>query len=150
MVVSGPHTLPVGALSACCSTGLGLSQGLLGLVACLAGTGELALQQAASRRCSWSGKCVLENCWWRRVCAGTVTPISATPWTAAHQAPLSVGFPRQVTGVGCHFLLQGIFPTQRSNASLSCVSCIGRQIFFLPLCHLGSPCCYYYIIIGSA
>ena len=28
----------------------------------------------------------------------------------AHQAPLSVGFPRQEYGVGCHFLLQGIFP----------------------------------------
>ena len=36
----------------------------------------------------------------------------ATPWTVACQAPLSMGFPRQNTGVGCHFLLQGIFPTQ--------------------------------------
>ena len=33
------------------------------------------------------------------------------PWTVACQAPLSMGFPRQHTGVGCHFLLQGIFPT---------------------------------------
>ena len=29
------------------------------------------------------------------------------------QASLSMGFSRQDTGVGCHFLLQGIFPTQR-------------------------------------
>ena len=29
----------------------------------------------------------------------------ATPWTVAHQAPLSMGFSRQNTGVGCHFLL---------------------------------------------
>jgi len=29
------------------------------------------------------------------------------------------------TGVGCHFLLWGIFPTQRSI----CVFCIGRWIF---------------------
>ena len=36
---------------------------------------------------------------------------SATPWTAAHQAPLSMGFPSENTGVGCHFLLQGIFST---------------------------------------
>ena len=29
-----------------------------------------------------------------------------------------MGFPRQDTGVGCHFLLQGIFPIQRSNLGL--------------------------------
>ena len=34
------------------------------------------------------------------------------------QAPLSVGFPSKNTGVGCHFLLQGIFLTQGSNPSL--------------------------------
>ena len=39
----------------------------------------------------------------------------ATPWTTACQAPLSMGFPRQNTGVGWHFLLQGIFPTQGWN-----------------------------------
>ena len=33
------------------------------------------------------------------------------PWTVAHQAPLSVEFSRQNTGVGCHFLHQGIFLT---------------------------------------
>ena len=43
----------------------------------------------------------------------------ATPWTVARQAPPSMGFSRQVTGVGCHFLLQGIFcPTQGSNPHL--------------------------------
>ena len=31
----------------------------------------------------------------------------ATPWTAAHQAPLSTGFSSKSTGVGCHCLLQG-------------------------------------------
>ena len=30
----------------------------------------------------------------------------ATPWTVAHQAPLSMNFPGKNTGVGCHFLLQ--------------------------------------------
>ena len=29
----------------------------------------------------------------------------ATPWTAAYQAPLSMGFPGKSTGVGCHCLL---------------------------------------------
>ena len=36
----------------------------------------------------------------------------ATPWTVAYQVPLSMGFSSKGTGVGCHFLLQGIFPTQ--------------------------------------
>ena len=65
----------------------------------------------------------------------------ATPWTAAYQAPPSMGFSRQEywsgmllpspgvvlfsckvvsknTGVGCHYLVQGIFPTQGSNLCL--------------------------------
>ena len=32
--------------------------------------------------------------------------LCATPETAAHQAPPSLGFSRPDTGVGCHFLLQ--------------------------------------------
>ena len=39
----------------------------------------------------------------------------ATPWTIAHQAPLSLGFSRQDYWDGCHALIQGIFPTQGSN-----------------------------------
>ena len=35
-----------------------------------------------------------------------------TPWTVAHQASLSVGFPSQESWRGCPFPLQGIFPTQ--------------------------------------
>ena len=42
-------------------------------------------------------------------------PTLATPWTIARQAPLLWDFP----GVHCHFLLQGIFPTQGSNPSLA-------------------------------
>ena len=41
-----------------------------------------------------------------------------TPWTVGHQSPLSMGFCKQETGVGCHALLQGIFPTQGSNPHL--------------------------------
>ena len=41
-----------------------------------------------------------------------------TPWTVANQASLTTGFPRQNTGVSCHFLLQGIFPTQGLNPSV--------------------------------
>ena len=55
----------------------------------------------------------------------------ATSWTAAHQAPLSMGFSRQEYWNGFHALLQGIFPTQGST-HVSCVSCIAGG-FFLPL-----------------
>ena len=30
----------------------------------------------------------------------------ATPWTGAHQAPLSMEFPGENTGVGCHKILE--------------------------------------------
>ena len=39
----------------------------------------------------------------------------ATPWTVARQAPLSMGSPGKNAGMGCHSLLQGIFPTQGSK-----------------------------------
>ena len=42
----------------------------------------------------------------------------ATPWTIAYQDPPSMGFSRQSAGVDCHFLLQGIFPTQELNPGL--------------------------------
>ena len=41
--------------------------------------------------------------------------------TVARQAPLSMGFPRQEYWSGCHFLLQGVFPTEGSNPHLLCV-----------------------------
>ena len=49
-------------------------------------------------------------------CAHTL-PLScvwlfATPWTVAHQAPLSMEFSTQEYRAGCHFLLQRIFPSQ--------------------------------------
>ena len=42
----------------------------------------------------------------------------ATPWTVARQVLPSRGFSGKTTGVGCPFLLQGIFLTQRSNPGL--------------------------------
>ena len=42
----------------------------------------------------------------------------ATPWTVAYQAPCPWDFPGKNTGVGCHFLLQEIFPTQGLNPGL--------------------------------
>ena len=42
-----------------------------------------------------------------------------TPWTIAYKAPLSMEFSRQEYWSGCHYLLQGIFPTQGLKLSLS-------------------------------
>ena len=45
--------------------------------------------------------------------------MSATPWTVAHQAPLSMGFSRQEYGSGLPFPTPaGIKPTQGSNQRL--------------------------------
>ena len=59
----------------------------------------------------------------------------ATQWTVAHQASPSMGFSRQETGVGCHFFLQGIFTTQRSNLQL--LSLLHWQEGSLPLVQPG-------------
>ena len=60
------------------------------------------------------------------------------PWNVACQASLSMGSSRQNTGVGCHALLQGIFPTQGSNLHLLCL--LHWQVsFFYHWHHLGSP-----------
>ena len=40
----------------------------------------------------------------------------ATLWTVAWQALLPMNSPGKNPGVSCHFLLQGIFPTQGSNS----------------------------------
>ena len=46
-------------------------------------------------------------------------------------------FPGKNTGVGCHFLLQGIFLAQGSNPHLLCL--LHWQADFLPLSYQGSP-----------
>ena len=60
-----------------------------------------------------------------------LTPNSEIPWSLLH-CPWN--FPAKNTGVGCHFLRQGIFPTHWSN-----LHSLGSPAgwFFLPLRHLG-------------
>ena len=57
--------------------------------------------------------------------------LSVTLWPVDLQAPLSWDSWGKNTGVGCHGLLQGIFPTQGSNPSLLYY----RQIFFFFFYH---------------
>ena len=63
-------------------------------------------------------------------CFGHVQ-LFATLWTVAYQFPLSMGFSSNNSGVGCHFLLQGIFPIQGPNLSLLCL--LPWQMGSLPL-----------------
>ena len=58
-----------------------------------------------------------------------------TPWTVAHKAPLSMGFSGKNTGVSCHFLLQGVFPTQGSSLHWF----LHWQVGSLPLAPPGKP-----------
>ena len=58
----------------------------------------------------------------------------ATPWTVAHQVPLSVGFPRQEYWSGLPFPSPGIFPTHGSHPHL-----LHWQADPLTLSYLGSP-----------
>ena len=56
-----------------------------------------------------------------------------TPWTVDHQLLCPWGSPGKNTGVGSHFLLQGIFPTQGENLFLH------WQAGSLPAEPLGGP-----------
>ena len=61
-------------------------------------------------------------------------------------------FTERITGVGCHFLLQGIFPTQGLNLHL--LHLLHWQVgfcfcFFSLLCHLGSPNNWYFLWIHN-
>ena len=72
------------------------------------------------------------------VCVGhSVLFDSVTLWTVAHQAPLSRDFPCKSTGVGCHALFQGIFPTQGLHPHLLCL--LHWQVGSLPSDTPGKP-----------
>ena len=62
----------------------------------------------------------------------------------AHQAPLSMGFSRQESGLGHRALFQGIFPTQGLNAGVLCL--LHWQVGSLPLAPLGKSI-YIYICL---
>ena len=55
-----------------------------------------------------------------------------TPWTVAHQAPLSVGFSRQEYRSGLPFPLPRDLPDPGIElmSSVSCVSSIGRWVLY--------------------
>ena len=94
-----------------------------------------------SKICSWGEKPVPENRgknfyswfkvkWSHSVVSHSLRPHGLQPLRLLHPWD----FPSKSTGVGCHFLLQGIFPTQGLNRGLP--HC--RQTLY-PLSHEGSP-----------
>ena len=58
-------------------------------------------------------------------CLLSCVQLCAIPWTVVLQAPL----PGKKTGVGCHFLLQGILLTQGSNPCLPVSSALAGGFF---------------------
>ena len=78
--------------------------------------------------CAWMCLCV---------CALSHVQFFVTLWTEACQAPLSMEFSGKNTGMGCHFLLQEIFPTQGSHSHLLCL--LHWKVNSLLLPHLGWP-----------
>ena len=73
--------------------------------------------------------------WLCSSCMGTLSHVQlfATPWTVAHQAPLSMEFSREEYWSGLPCLPPGDLPDPWVKES--CVSCIDRQILY-QLCHM--------------
>ena len=80
----------------------------------------------------WGGVCWAV--WHACMLSRSVVSGSDNLWTEGRQTPVSWGFPGRNTGVGCHFLLQGIFPTQGSNPQLP--SRLHYRQILLPLNHI--------------
>ena len=71
------------------------------------------------------------------MCVYAQSCLVGTPWTVAHQAPLSMEFPREE-----YWSVLLAFPPWdlplRDQTHISCVSCIDRQTV-CHWCHLGNP-----------
>ena len=68
----------------------------------------------------------------------SLSPVcSVTSWTVACQAPLSMEIPSKNTGVGCHFILRGIFLTHGLNLHL--LHLLHWLVDSLPLVPPGKP-----------
>ena len=86
----------------------------------------------------WVRNLLNKMCYFPVCCAQSPSHVQlfATPWTVAHQAPLWNSSGRN-PGVGCHFLLQGVFLTQGLNP------CLLRLLHWwgdsLPLAPPGKP-----------
>ena len=73
--------------------------------------------------------------WCLTLCYGPLSTKLLCPWD----------FPGKNTGVGCHALLQGIFPTQGLNLHLLCL--VHWEVGSLPLAPPGKPNLFYTLLI---
>ena len=89
--------------------------------------------------CVWARACT-QSCW--------VVSSSVTLWTVAHQAPLSMGFPRQEYCSGLPFLSPEDLPDSGIEPASLCL--LHRQADSLPLCHLGKPLVLITMLKGSS
>ena len=66
------------------------------------------------------------------LCAQLLGPVClfANLWTAAYQAPLSIGFSRKEYWSGLPFPALGDLPDAGTEPTVSYMSCIGRQIIY--------------------
>ena len=93
----------------------------------------LIFEKLGNLICSMNLPCYLSISFVNCVCVKSLSHVQLFVTPVVHRAPLSMDSPGKNTGVGCHFLLQGIFPTQGWNPSL--LHC--RQTLY-PLSHQGS------------
>ena len=73
-----------------------------------------------------------------QACTCSVMSNSATPWTAAHQAPLSLGFSRQEYWSGLPFPSPEDLPNPGIEPTSSAPPALAVRLFTTE--HLGSPC----------
>ena len=81
-------------------------------------TGDRSKVQCCKEQCcigTWNVRSMKEK---ERKWSLSVMSNSATPWAVAYQVLCLWNFPGKNTGMGCHFLPQGILPTQGSNLGL--------------------------------
>ena len=71
------------------------------------------------------------------MCSAAVVADSLRPHGLQATWLLPTRFPRQVTGAGCHLLLQEIFLTQ--GLHLCPLHLLHWRVDYLPLSHLGRP-----------
>ena len=71
-----------------------------------------------------------------RMCTLSCDRLCVTPWLQPSRLLCPWDSLGKNTGVGCHFLLQEIFPT-RDGIHPSYISCTSRWVLYH--CHLGSP-----------
>ena len=74
--------------------------------------------------------CIVLSCFSR-------VQLFVTPWTVVTRLLCPWDSPDKNTGVGCHALLQGIFPTQGRNSCL--LGLLHWQVDSLPLAPPGKP-----------